>query len=170
MAGIVERVDTGRNLFTRQRLKTGQVVYRKNGKFTSARSYRSARASSFADVESTQLGRAVEFGRTPDTQWIRQGNRAGPLASDLLGEVREGQFLSEEQVRLLKQEMRFVHGFEAFRLERDDLTRDEAEDEFRRMIDKIKKMRSAAEREAVRIEFGLPGGSGFDARRAGKAA
>lgn len=171
--GITERVQTGRHLWTRQRLASGRTIYRKDGKFTSAKAYRAARSYRAADIESTVLSRAADFGTiTPNTQWIRgtpEGNRAGPLASQLLAEVETGQFLSDEQLRMLMREIRYVHGFEAFWRQQPELSRAEAEDKFSRMIDKLRSLKTAAEREAARIEFGLEGGSGFDARKAAAA-
>lgn len=168
-AGRIERVQTSSGkVFTQQRLRNGRTIYRCGGRFCSRRAFIGARSHASAEIEAVGLGRAgAEPGAlTPRTQWIREGDKAGDLAPEILPELKPGEELTDEQRKALMREVRFVHGFENFWLIRSELTRDEAMDEFRRMIDQLRKRKTAAEREAVRISFGLPGGSGFDARQA----
>lgn len=170
--GVRQRVKTSRATYTKQHQKNGRTVYRKNGRFVSKRSYVAAKAYKGAEVEATDLQTRGsvrnDFSRTSDTKWIQKGDKAGPYAVELFPELSVGDKMTTAQLKVVRADKRYVHGFELFWIKRLDLSRAEAEDQYQEMIDKLRRLKSATAREAVRVEFGLDGGSGFDKRRAQK--
>ena len=169
--GIAQRVHTSRATYTKQRTKRGRTVYRKNGRFTSKRSYTAAAAAPTAEIERVEFDRAARRGPqslSPRTAWFTGNNIAGAYAEEILPGVKRGDVLTDEQLRIVKADYRYVRGFEAFMIQRDKLSREDAEDQFAEMIEKLRTLKSATDRERVRIRYGLRGGSGFDARRARK--
>jgi hypothetical protein len=165
--GIEQRVLSTRTTWTKQHLKTGATVYRKNGKFVSRQAYQSARSRNRridpTRIETSALGRAQDKGdaRRPRTQWVLEDGetdfgRAGPFANTLFPELQTGDLLSAEQRRALYQDMRLLHGFETFwHFRFPELSRAEAERRFMAMIDRLRKLRTGIERDDVREEFGI---------------
>lgn len=166
-AGIRQRVITPKATYTKQRTKTGRTVYRKNGRFTSKRSYVAAKASKSAQIENSELSVALDTdayerqGRRANTKWVKEDGstpygRAGVLAQELFPELERGDPLTKLQRSELYRNMRLVHGFETFWHHRfPELSREEAENRFEEMIEKLRKVRSRTARDDIREEYGL---------------
>ncbi len=98
----MERFTTSKNTYTQQVQRNGQIVYRKNGRFTSSRSYHSAQNHA---VHTTPAGamrgredkimRGVAY--TKDGEWL-----AGPEAPAYLPHVDPGDTLSVRDLDLVR--------------------------------------------------------------------
>lgn len=156
--GTTEVVTTrAGNVYSKQTLKSGQVVYRKNGRFASKRAFAGARGSK----ESTEIFGAAFRAPTPrgerteDTAWIRADGTAGDLAPQILPYLKPGDDLTNREIRVLKNERRLDHSFQGFWRRNPQLSREEAALQFSRFFKELRAARSAFDRDRIREEFGL---------------
>lgn len=157
------RVTSAGNVFHKQILPTGQVVYRKNGRFAKKRQWAAAlahtterqsditlRVEDTAQAPPTPI--SEDFAYTdPDGNW-----RAGPRAAEILPYVTEGEFISGADLTEIRKAGAQEMGFISFwNIQDPNMSAAEAKLAFDSMIFELMDAADAAERDDIRESYGL---------------
>lgn len=163
--GISERIETSAgNKYTLQVLKSGQRVYRKNGKFTSARAFHAAKGSKRAKRTPGFIARTPgqEDFRPRSIDLVRKDGTAGVEAYRVLPYLKAGDPLTKKERDILYEEFRMQRTFIGVRDKLTDfgaieMSHEEIQARFQAFMDAMKEARTAFERNQIRIEFFGPG-------------
>lgn len=159
--GVSESVKTqAGNRFSKQVLKSGQTVYRKNGRFTSARAFRGA----IGARQSVRVPGYVSRTPTPTDfrprriDFVKRDGTAGADAARILPYLRPGDPITKAEADILFQEFRMERSFLGFWDRLGDgrgnfPSRAEASEQFLRFMRALEAAHNAMERNEVRIAF-----------------